>query len=826
MYQTQLLTCPGRCKSLRKILTSRQPPLHTLLFSILLLLWARQGGRAEEPPIDFRRDVLPVLSEFCFECHGPDSGRRQAGLRLDGREQAIAQLESGVKAIVPFHAAQSELLRRIRSRGDERMPPAETGKRLSEQQQQVLQAWIEQGAPYAVHWSFESPQRPSLPPAAMETWPRNPIDAFILDRARAAKLAPAEEANRQTLLRRVTLDLTGLPPTPPDIDDFLADRAPDAFERVVDRLLSSVHYGEHRARTWLDAARYADTHGYFTDHERFMWRWRDWVIDAWNQNLPFDRFTIEQLAGDLLPEATVSQRIATGFNRNHMMTEETGVIDEEYRVEYVADRVRTVAGVWMGLTAGCAQCHDHKFDPLSQREYYQLFAYFNNVPEKGIGGGKKNVPPLLDLATPTEAEQRSKLRKAIAALDAKLKPPAAANDDDDGAAPIPVQPSEERQRLEQERDALQAQERELLSATTAMVMQELPAPRETAVLARGQYDQPGELVRPGVPAFLPRLAETAPHNRLGFAQWLVHRSHPLTARVAVNRHWQSAFGEGLVRTVEDFGVRGEPPRHPQLLDWLAVEFIDSGWNVKHLERLLVTSATYRQSSRVSAEQLAADPGNRLWMRAARARLDAEVIRDSALAAAGLLVQRVGGPSVKPYQPADLWKHITYDRKNTQVYDQDAGEGLFRRSLYTYWKRQIPPPTMQVLDAPTRETCVLRRQRTNTPLQALALLNEVQFVEAARGLASRMIAAADRDEDCLQHGFRLVSARWPSADEQQQILKLLHIQREEFREAPQRARQLISIGDSPLQSHADACELAAWTVIGNLLLNLDEVLCRE
>jgi hypothetical protein len=791
-----------------------------------LLLWTLSQCRAEETVrVKFRRDVQPVLSEFCFECHGPDGRRRQAGLRLDAREQAMALLESGARAIVPGQAGQSELVRRIRAKADERMPPPETGKHLSEQQRRVLEAWIAQGAQYAVHWSFEAPRRPQLPTAALASWPRSPIDSFTLDRARAVGVTPATEANRETMLRRVSLDLAGLPPTPDEMDGVLADESPDAFERVVDRLLASVHYGEQRARVWLDAARYADTHGYFTDHERFMWRWRDWVIDAFNHNMPFDQFTIEQLAGDLLSEPTVSQRIATGFNRNHMMTEETGVIDEEYRVEYVADRVRTVAGVWMGLTAGCAHCHDHKFDPLSQREYYQLFAYFNNVPEKGIGGGKKNVPPLLDLATPQEAEQRTKLRKAIATLDAKLKPPAA-DDGDEGAKPNPELTSVERQRLEQERDALQVQERELLSRTTAMVMQELPAPRETFVLARGQYDQPGERVKPGVPTFLPQPVEDAPAHRLGFAQWLMDARHPLTARVAVNRHWQYVFGEGLVKTVEDFGVRGEPPSHPELLDWLAVEFVKSGWDVKRLERLLVTSATYRQSSRTTPTQLAADPGNRLWMRAARARLDAEIIRDSALAAASLLVHRVGGPSVKPYQPADLWKHITYDVKNTQVYDQDVSEGLFRRSLYTYWKRQIPPPTMQVLDAPTRETCVLRRQRTNTPLQALALLNDLQFVEAARELAARMIEFADRDEERLKHGFRLVAARHPSAREQAEMLQLLQEECREFRSAPERARELISIGASSLPGATDVCELAAWTVVGNLLLNLDEVLCRE
>jgi hypothetical protein len=710
---------------------------------------------------------------------------------------------------------------------DERMPPADTGKELSERQRQILERWIAGGADYATHWSFETPRRPVQPVVIRTSWPRDPIDQFILARLESAQITPAAEANRPALLRRITLDLTGLPPTLNEVERFSADDSPDAWERATDRLLASVHYGEHRARAWLDAARYADTHGYFTDHERFMWRWRDWVIHAFNQSMPFDQFTIEQVAGDLLPEATIQQRIASGFNRNHMMTEETGIIDEEYRVEYVADRVRTTAAVWMGLTVGCAQCHDHKYDPLSQREYFQLFAYFNNVPEKGIGGGKKNVPPLLDLATKEEAAKRTELRKAIAELDAKLKPPAAGTVDeiDAGVAAVDEQDAD-RQRMIRQRDALQAEERQLLSRTTAMVMQEQERPRDTHVLVRGQYDQLGDIVKPGVPAFLPSLESSAPANRLGLARWLVDGRHPLTARVAVNRHWRQLFGEGLVKTIEDFGIRGEPPSHPELLDWLATEFVASGWDVKRLERRLISSATYRQASQITSENLALDPANRLWSRASRARLDAEVIRDSALAAGGLLSRPVGGPSVKPYQPADLWKHITYDRKNTQNYEQSTGEGLYRRSLYTYWKRQIPPPTMQLLDAPSRETCVLRRQRTNTPLQALALLNDVQFVEAARGLATRMLAAAETDAERLDHGFRLVTARKATARERQEALSLLAKEREEFKASPLRAKALLAIGESPVPADTEVSELAAWTVIGNLLLNLDEVLCRE
>jgi hypothetical protein len=790
----------------------------------VILLCVAPDSRAQER-VDFRRDIQPILSEFCFQCHGPDGGRRQAGLRLDMREQAIKDLESGAKAIVPGHPQNSELVRRIGAAEVEAMPPRETGKRLSASQKKLLESWIAQGAEYAVHWSFETPQRPPTPAALQANWPRGPVDAFVLSRANVAGMSPAPEADRTTLLRRVTLDLTGLPPTPSEADQFQNDESPDAFERVIDRLLANVHYGEHRAREWLDAARYADTHGYFTDHERFMWRWRDWVIDAFNHNMPFDQFTIEQLAGDLLPQPTIRQRIATAFNRNHMMTEETGVIDEEYRVEYVADRVRTVAAVWMGLTAGCAQCHDHKFDPLSQREYYQLFAYFNNVPEKGIGGGKKNVAPLLDMATSEEAARRIELRKAIAGLDAKLKPPMDRMDDAENASPAGLS-TKEREHLEAQRAGLQAEERLLLSRTTVMVMQEQEQPRETFILTRGQYDQPGEKVQAGVPAFLLPAGDAGPKSRLGLARWIVNPRHPLTARVAVNRLWHQVFGEGLVRTAEDFGVRGERSTHPELLDWLAVEFMEAGWDTKRLTNSLISSATYRQSSYATAEQRQADADNRLWVRASRGRLDAEVIRDSALAAAGLLCDRVGGESVRPYQPDDLWKHITYDRKNTQTYEQSNGEGLFRRSLYTFWKRQIPPPTMQLLDAPTRETCVLHRQRTNTPLQALALLNDVQFVEAARSLAARMISVSNTDRERLNLGFRLVTGRPASDFEQQEILELLEKERREYRASPEQAQGLLAVGKSPPPTNVDPCEQAAWTVVGNLLLNLDEVLCRE
>jgi hypothetical protein len=640
------------------------------------------------------------------------------------------------------------------------------------------------------------------------------------------------------------------------VDAFVRDPDPAAFDRVVDRLLASPRYGEHMARDWLDAARYADTHGYFTDHERFMWRWRDWVINAFNGNMPFDQFTVEQIAGDLLPSATVDQRIATGFNRNHMVTEETGVIPEEYRVEYVADRVRTTTAVWMGLTAGCAQCHDHKYDPLTQREFYRLFAYFNSVPEEGISGGKKNAAPILDLATPDDAVALASTRERIRALEQKLNalPAATANEGPGAAAveasrpqraaPDPIDSTsntqsmltdtaeaerkrrQERKALETERDQLREQERQIVARTTVMIMQDMEKPRDTFILVRGQYDQPGERVEPGVPAFLPPLPCDAPPNRLGFARWLFEPSHPLTARVAVNRVWRQVFGAGLVATPEDFGLQGEPPSHPELLDWLANYLVECNWDIKRLQRLMVLSATYRQSSHWTRELLAADPNNRLLARSSRFRLDAETIRDAALFSSALMCDELGGPSVRPYQPADLWKHITYDRKNTQSYDQSTGADLYRRGLYTYWKRQVPPPTMQVLDAPTRETCVLRRQRTNTPLQALALLNDEQLVEAARALGQRMLQCSEDDRERIAFGFRLVTARHPTQNESNELLRLVNAERRDYQSDESRATSLIGVGESAPASGVAAGELAAWTVVANLLLNLDEALNRE
>ena len=806
---------------------------------------ASNAARAESPPtIDFARDVRPILADFCIRCHGPDAKQRQAGVRLDLRDEATRATKSGRTPIVPGKPEASELVRRIFAEDDDVMPPKETQQSLKAAQKETRKRWIVAGAKFQTHWAFVAPTRPVLPASQnfksqisnlkSDGWEtRTPIDRFVFARIEAAGLRPSLEADCVTLLRRVTLDLTGLPPTLDEVDEFLADKEPDAFERVVDRLLASPRYGEHQARDWLDQARYADTHGYFTDHERFMWRWRDWVIAAFNADMPFDQFTVEQLAGDLLPNATIEQRIATGFNRNHMITEETGVTPEEYRTEYVADRVRTTSAVWMGLTAGCAQCHDHKFDPLTQREFYQLFAYFNQLPEQGIAGGKqKNAAPELRLPTAEQTARQEDLQRRIREAQAKLS--ALSRDADATAKKV----------LDDELKMLRDDETKLLATiATTMVMQDQAQPRDTFILERGQYDQPRKKVVAGVPAFLLTLPNDAPPNRLTFAKWLVDPRHPLTARVVVNRHWRQLFGRGLVATTEDFGVQGELPSHPELLDWLAVDLSGpadgrepmaesryhnpSQWSTKRLIRDIVTSASYRQSSAITPEHRRHDPQNRWLARASRYRLDAEVLRDSTLFASGLLAERLGGPSVKPYQPVDLWKAITYDTKSTQEYVFSTGDGLYRRGFYTYWKRQVPPPSMLQLDAPTRETCTLRRQRTNTPLQALALLNDTQFVEAARVLAQRVLSDAPAsDRAGITIAFRRAVGREPSDSETQSLLRLLSAERIRFQQDRAAADALLSVGEHPVPAEMNRSELAAWTVLANVLLNLDEALSRE
>ena len=1049
----------------------------SLLAGLLGLLLAGGLERSLLPAqqVDFGREIKPILSDTCYQCHGPDVEQRKANLRLDLREVTLATGRDPA-IIVPGAPGKSELWRRITAdHPDQQMPPPSADRRLSDEQRQLIRRWIQQGASWQDHWSFVMPARPSLPTSS--PWIRNPIDLFILARIEDAGLEPSSRADRETLIRRVTIDLSGLPPTQQELDTFLADETADAYERLVDRLLASPRYGERMAMQWLDAARYADTSGYQTDGVRYMWRWRDWVINALNRNQPFDQFTIEQLAGDLLPDPTPEQILATGFNRNHRANSEGGIVPEEYLVEYAVDRVDTTATIWLGLTMGCARCHSHKYDPISQREFYQVMAFFNNLPERGRVIKQGNSFPVMKSPTQQMVRRLSGLEEQIAAVESQLQQhqeqiqrslrswsanyePRVGDDrmidrglavrldwddlenpwiadpgeeparltvpegqqpanfaegiqglalrlsagrfveggdmiqfsgdqpmtlttwiqpfsvqtgaimsmlklDDSRATgfswklvdnrlqvkfgprwlddaiilhthePLPVgqwshlalvhdgsqlarglqlyvngelleaevlldlftgelntsptlkfgtehgnifldglldetrfytralKPSEIRilatgesirqilDTSEPDRDQGQRAkidhlfmdryvaepmkslfqrrgklERELTAelrrVPTVMVMQENPQRRPTFMLERGQYDKPGEEVAAGIPASLAGGRDRQVRTRLELARWLVDGTNPLTARVTVNRFWHKHFGRGLVRTLEDFGSQGDVPTHPQLLDWLASEFVGCGWDVKTMRRLIVTSATYQQSSAINDQHLAADPGNLLLARAPRLRLQAEIVRDQALASGGLLVSSIGGPSVKPYQPEGLWKEIA-----SQVYVRDNAEKLYRRSLYTFWKRTVPPPMMMTFDASSRETCVLSRSRTNTPLQALALLNDVSFVEAARALATQMmLQGGSGPRDQLEWGFRQLTARKASVRELEILEKSLGRSLARYQADEESAGKLVGFGEMKVPAGIDPVRLAAYTNVANLMMNLDEVINRE
>jgi len=811
--------------------------------------------------VDFNRDVQPILSENCYQCHGPDKANRKGDLRLDVEKEAKAKHDD-VTPVVPKDVANSDVVRRILTKeADDLMPPAKSHKKLTAAQIDTLKRWIDEGAVWGVHWSLAPLKRPAVPvPHGAGAASRNPIDAFVLARLEKEKLSPAPEASKETLVRRVTLDLTGLPPTPKEVDDFLNDSSPQAYERLVDRLLDSPAYGERWCWDWLDAARYSDTNGYQGDPERTMWPWRDWVVRAINANLPFDQFTIWQLAGDLLPNATTEQKLATGFNRNHMMNGEGGRIAEETRVENVMDRVETTSTVWLGLTMGCSKCHDHKFDPVTMRDYYGLYDFFNQTSETGQGRGGQ-ATPAMDMSTPAELERaktaQKKVEKVALKVDEfetkKFAKPEGKTLLDTEAAKLPgnlpnyIAKTEPKKRsvdalLEavnyfKDKDEEYAKELEhLLKAvrerdaankniTRVMIMDTLPKPRETFMLVKGAYDKPtDQKVTASVPAVLPVLKLDPPATvptRLDLAHWLVAKENPLTSRVTVNRFWQAFFGEGIVKTVEDFGVQGGTPSHPELLDWLAAEFMDSGWDVKALHRLIVTSATYRQSSKVTAALYERDPENRLLSRGARFRMPAWMIRDVALASSGLLNEKKGGPSVKPYQPEGIWEEATFGKIN---YKQDHGDALYRRSLYTFWRR-IVGPTM-FFDNAVRQTCSVRTYRTNTPLHALTTLNDVQFVEAARGLAQRVLLADASDATRLDHLYRLTLARHPKADESSILLQRVEYLKTQFGEDKPAAAKLLAVGESKPDAKLDPVELAAWTGLCQLVLNLDEAITKE
>ena len=1066
-----------------------------------------------EKPVDFNRDIRPILSDACFTCHGPEEDSRRGKLRLDTKDDVFAD-RGGYRLIVPGNSAASKLYQRLISK-QRPMPPVSYGRPLTPRQIELFRVWIGQGANWQSHWAFDPPKRPAVPEVKDKTWPKNPIDNFVLAHLEAEGLKPSPEADKATLLRRVSLDLTGLPPTPAEVDSFLADHSPDAYEKRVDELLKSPHYGERMAMPWLDLARYADTHGYHIDSLREMWPWRDWVIDAFNRNMRFDEFTIEQIAGDLLPNATVKQKIASGFNRNNMINFEGGAIPEEYHVEYVVDRASTTATTWLGLTMGCARCHDHKYDPIKQKDFYRFFAFFNTVPERGLDGYEGNADPVLKLPTPEQKKQLEDFNQQIADVltampekdvlalrnewqktrlatlpeppaeglaahyafndnlsdalsrhdgkvvrgeviyedgptgkaaefsgetevnfgqagdfgahepfalglwvnvyglkgsvvlqkrdpslnwagyelgfddvaytgrhlrnlrlfvrlaarwpdsamevrtkdrvpmdgshhvllnydgsgkaaglqlyvDGKMWPTEIAKDAlggdfrtsaglqmgnkntgglfqgqiDDlriyartlteteaenlavhlparvlltelGGAPAkqiaalqPDKPPEEadigelakaeskekkQERLEKQHQTalteyflkhdapsnyiqlysrLKELRKELAklekSLTTTMVMAEISKPRDTFVLGRGEYDMKGEKVTPGVPSFLPPMSRDMPPNRLGLAKWIVDPANPLTARVAVNQYWNQYFGMGIVKTAEDFGSQGEPPSHPELLDWLATEFVRSGWDIKAIQRLIVTSATYRQSSHALPELVERDPENRLLARGPRFRLPAEIVRDNALAISGLLNDKIGGPSVYPYQPKGLWEEMAFgEGYSGQSYTLSSGSDLYRRGMYTVWKRTVPPPSLSLFDAPDREKCTARRAVTNTPLQALVLMNDPTYVEASRALAQRALRNGGKsDRARIDFAFKLATARTPEAKERAVLLSSLKEFRSTYRQDREDAGKLLSVGEAKTDANLDPRELAAWTDVASMILNLDETITNQ
>jgi hypothetical protein len=749
--------------------------------------------------VRFNRDIKPILSHHCLKCHGPDL--KKAGLNFQNKDTVFKPLKSGDVVVTPGKSADSVLIQRVTATDTERMPPKDKGEPLTPAEVAKLKEWIEQGARWEEHWAYLKPQRPALSAVRRQTWARNAIDYFVLDRLEHEGLEPAPEAGRATLIRRLSLDLIGLPPTPQEVDAFVADQSPDAYEKVVERLLASPHYGERWAQPWLDLARYADTNGYENDARRTIWPYRDWVIRAFNRDLPFDRFTIDQLAGDLLPHAGLEERIATGFHRNTMVNTEGGTDDEEFRNAAIVDRVNTTMEVWMGTTMGCAQCHNHKFDPFSQTDYYRLFAIFNSTADHG-----RSTDPTITLPArwqPHHANLGEAARIPVVLLTSQ--PLFAAT------LAVPV------------KDKLAALRKERADAkpVTTMVMQELPNPRPTHIQNRGNFRKPGAAVTPGVPEKFPPLPAGQLANRLALARWLVDPNNPLVGRVTMNRIWGAYFGRGLVETSEDFGIQGEAPTNPELLDWLATELIRQKWCLKAMHRIIVTSATYRQSSRVTRTLAERDPYNRLLGRGPRFRMDAELVRDNLLAVSGLLRHKIGGPSVFPYQPDGIWNNPYSDDRWQTNTDGDQ----YRRGLYTFWRRTAPYAAFVAFDAPSREVCTDRRPRTNTPLQALATLNDQAFVQPAAALARRMMTAAQGDTDRATLGFRLCVARTPTPAEVEQLLALYRDNLAKYRKDPTAALTLATSRLSPPPSSMNPAELAAWTVVANVLLNLDEMLTK-
>jgi hypothetical protein len=803
--------------------------LHAVWLISLLLLRSGSMVRADEmPSVDFSRDVRPLLSQYCYACHGPDEASRQAGLRLDRADVATSELESGHTAIFPGRPESSELLARISSTDpDLQMPPASTGHTLSADQQNVLRKWIESGAKFDDHWSFRpiiAQQPPTVDP---DDWIRNPIDAFVLAKLQRERVMPSPEADRSTLLRRLSLDLLGLPPQPSEVTEFLSDDSPDAYERLVDRLLASPHFGERWGRHWLDVAHYADSDGYLGDTFRdYAWLYRDWVIDAVNRDLPFDQFTIQQLAGDLLPDATVKEKTATGFLRNTMRNTEAGVDLEEYRLKEVVDRVSTVGVGWLGLSLGCAECHSHKFDPISQREFYQLFAFFNDADDIDI-----------DAPLPGELETYQSRLAAWTTNQSRLQTELTEKfPSDNDALRIALDVDAKKRSVEQKtliesllkntdeaaRQLASDYERHVGQkptppATRAMTVARREAPRTSWIHVRGDYRNRGEDVHPGTPSVLPPLVAGESPDRLDLARWLVDPQNPLTPRVTVNHVWKHLFGRGLVATVDNFGSGGEAPSHPELLDWLATEFMNRGWSRKALIRLIVTSSTYRQSSAVREELISRDPLNVWLARQSRFRLEAENVRDAALAASGLLNRRIGGPGIRPPQP----DYVASISRNTE-WKVSTGPDLYRRGMYIVFRRATPYPMLLTFDAPDSTVACTFRERSNSPLQALTLLNDPVFVECAAALGKSLHNSPHSTfDERLAEGFLRTVGRGPQPPEVLRLNRFFQDRCQQFSADIQAARELA--GEV---SEARMAERAAWIATARVLMNLDEFINRE
>ncbi len=734
--------------------------------------------------ISYNFDIRPILSDKCLACHGPDANKREAGLRLDVAESAFKALKENpsAHALVAGKPELSQVYLRISTTDSTKlMPPANSNLKLSQREVKLIEKWIKQGAKYEKHWAFVAPKKPALPEVDNPEWAKNEIDYFILQKQEQKGIKPNEEADKERLLKRLSLDLVGLPPTMKMMEDFAADNRPGAYERMVDQLLQNPAYGEKMAIHWLDLARYADSHGYQDDGYRTQWPWRDWVIHAFNKNMHYDDFVTWQVAGDLMPNSTKEQLLATGFNRNHKITEEGGVIPEEYRMMYVTDRNDLFGKGLLGVTLECAHCHDHKYDPFSQKEYYQMFAFFNNVKEVGIEsviGGPETYAkkPLMEIS----------------------------NDDVKNILKFVNKPDTNR--------------------LIVSVMGDLDTTRKTYILKRGVYDAPGDEVQPGTPNSILPFNSKYPKNRLGLTKWLFDRKNPLTARVYVNILWQEFFGKGIVKTSGDFGMQGELPSHPALLDWLAVDFMDHGWDVKRLVKQMVTSATYRQSAVITKEKLATDPDNILLARGPRYRINAEYIKDLVLASSGLLNKTIGGPSVKPYQPAGLWEGATSGRGLLSVYNQDHGAALYRRGMYTLIKRTVPPPTMGIFDASNRDLCEVKRLKTNTPLQALVMMNDPAVLEASRVLAASLLAEKTDSKAKIIKAFRLIVCRKPS-DKEVEVLsayydKQLQIMKED------KADKTVAVGEYPMTKKVDKKTLAALMRVVSTIYNLEETITKS